>query len=65
MKRIALKPVTIPLPRDTSRDVLLSVAKAEAAMRENNKLIEQAINTIGESSGVIVSQDSSGIVHIS
>lgn len=46
MKTIALKPVIIALPRDTSDGVRRAVAKAEEAIRENNSLIEQAINDI-------------------
>lgn len=41
-----LKPVTIPLPRDVSPDVRKSVEKAEAAIRENNRLIEEILNTM-------------------
>lgn len=46
MKKITLKPVIIALPRNTSDDVRRAVAKAEEAMRENNRLVEQAINDI-------------------
>ncbi len=46
MKKITLKPVIIALPRTASDDVRRAVAKAEEAMRENNRLIEQAINNI-------------------
>lgn len=46
MKEIALKPVIIQLPRDTSLEVRMAVAKAEEAIRENNNLIEKTINEI-------------------
>ena len=46
MKKVTLKPVTVPLPRSTPTEVLMSVAKAEAAIRENNQIIENVLNTL-------------------
>lgn len=43
MKKITLTPVTVPLPRDISSEVRMSVAKAEEAMRKNNRIIEDAL----------------------
>ena len=64
MKRIALKTVTFQLPKDIRKEILMSAAKAEEAMRENNRLIEQAINNIATDS-MTVNQDASGYLHIS
>ena len=46
MKKVTLKPVTVPLPRSAPTEVLMSVAKAEAAIRENNQIIENVLNTL-------------------
>lgn len=62
MKKIALKPVKIPLPRDTNADVRMAVAKAEAAMAENNNLIESVLNNID--GGVTITQ-TGNVLHIS
>lgn len=64
MKKITLKPVSVPLPRDMSSEVRMSVAKAEEAMRENNRLIEEAINNIMDSDGGSA-ELVNGILHIS
>ena len=61
MKKIALKPVKIPLPRDINSDVRMSIAKAEQAMMENNNLIENALNNLG---GVTIVQ-TGNVLHIS
>lgn len=64
MKKITLKPVTVPLPRDASISVRMAVAKAEESMRENNRIVEQAINDL-IIDNVTVNQDASGYLHIS
>lgn len=48
MKKITLKPVNIPLPADTPAHIRMSIAQAEAAIRENNRVIEDALNTLLE-----------------
>lgn len=52
MKR-ALKPVTIPLPKGVSPDIRKSVEKAEAAMRENNKLIEEMLASLEKTIAIL------------
>ncbi len=46
MKKVTLKPVTIPLPKSLPSEILMSVAQAEAAMRENNQIIENVLNAL-------------------
>jgi hypothetical protein len=46
MKKITLKPVTIPMPQNVPNEVRVSVAKAEAALRENYAMLENTINAV-------------------
>lgn len=46
MKKVSLKHVTVPLPDDAPANIRMSVAQAEAAIRENNQIIENVLNTL-------------------
>lgn len=46
MKNISLKPIAIPLPRDTDPELRRSLQRLEETLRANNALIEQTINEI-------------------
>ncbi len=46
MKKIALKPIAIPLPRNIEPPVRESIEKAVADMRDNMQLLEAVINTL-------------------
>lgn len=46
MKQITLKPVTFIVPRDASSETAYMLQRAEEAIRENNTIIEQAINEL-------------------
>lgn len=45
MNKIALKPVNIPLPRNVDPEIRRAVQLAEEAIRENNALLENVINS--------------------
>ncbi|MBQ2189324.1 MAG: hypothetical protein II452_00470 [Paludibacteraceae bacterium] len=46
MKQIALKPISIQLPKTADPETARALQKMEEALRENNALIEYAINDI-------------------
>lgn len=69
-KKLSLTPVTFGIPRDVSPEMARILQRAETAIRENNALIENAINNMeityvvqgnGESTAELVN----GILHIS
>lgn len=46
MKEIALKTVSITLPRTADQTMRIALEKAEETIRENNRLIEETLNKI-------------------
>lgn len=46
MKEIALKAVTIALPKGADLELQRALQKAEETIRENNALVEQALNNL-------------------
>ena len=46
MKEIALKTVSITLPRSSDPALRIALEKAEETIRENNRLIEETLNNI-------------------
>lgn len=46
MKQIALTPITLAVPKGISPEAARLIQKAEETMRENNMLIEHALNEI-------------------
>lgn len=46
MKEIALKTVSITLPRTADTTMRIALEKAEETIRENNRLIEETLNKI-------------------
>lgn len=46
MNRVTLHEVKIPLPADAPASIQMSVSQAEAAIRENNAMIEDILNTL-------------------
>ena len=66
---ISLKPVMFPLPKDVSPIVRKTFEKAEAAIRDNNRLIERAIQnvstTVVVADGGTATLDANNILHIS
>lgn len=68
MKRISLKPVVFQLPRDVSPQLQRSIAQVEAAIRENNQLLESTLNNINATiivSGADATLDANNVLHIS
>jgi hypothetical protein len=66
---ITLKPVSIPIPRTIDPELRRAINLAEEAIRENNALIEHALNTqtaapvsTGDDVTIVLNQN---ILHIS
>lgn len=68
MKKISLKPVVFQLPQDVSPQLQRSIAQVEAAIRENNQLLESTLNNINATiivSGADATLDANNVLHIS